>query len=333
MAQTGFGPRGLCHAPTPEPGAIGLTSILSPPMSSTDTLPPGSGLDLQDPAVVIDLFERASLAVLSHPQRRGCVYELPKPAGPGHRLTLTGDLHDNLGNLTRIIKLAKLDDPKNQVVLHELSHGDQLVNGVDMSAITVARVAALVLDFPQQVMMLQSNHDLAQYRGEGISKAGVSVVEAFDSGVEYLYHDEAPRVIEAMNKFFRSFGAAIRCANGVFVSHSLPAPRYLDTFDASMLDRDLSDDDLEPPTGSLYLMVWGRHHNDTVAEIFQERLDAKVFVVGHQPAEMGYELEGQHILIINSDHSHGVALPIDLSETYDQEKLIECVVPLNSVSL
>ncbi len=296
---------------------------------------PGAGLDLQDPDVVCGLFDRAAALTENDPRRRGNVIELPRYDRPGvGRFTLTGDLHDNFDNLVRITRVAQLEaSPDHFLVLHELSHGDRLVNGVDMSAITVARVAALKVAFPEQVFLLMSNHDLAQLRGEGISKGGVSVVEAFDDGVEYLYGDEAPRVLESMNRFFRSMALGVRCGNGVFISHSLPAPKFIDDFDPAVLDRAYEEADLEPPRGSAYVMVWGRHHNDKIASELKVLLDAKVFVVGHQPAEMGWEVQGQHILIINSDHHHGVALPIDLHETYTQDTLIDHVVPLNSIRL
>ena len=37
---------------------------------------------------------------------------------------------------------------------------------------------------------------------------------------------------------------------------------------------------------------------------------------------MGYAINGQHHLIIASDHSQGVFLPLDLSEQYDIETLV-----------
>lgn len=304
-------------------------------MAPSPASPPGSERDLQDPQVVCQLLDRAARANLEHPLRKGSVYELPKFETPGQgRLTLTGDLHDNANNFLRIIKLAQLDaSPDHYVVLHELVHGPALVNGVDMSVVTIARVAALKAQYPDQVLLIQSNHDLAQYRGEGILKAGVSVTEAFDLGVDFIYGADAEDVRQAAQRFIRSFGLAVRCGNGVMCAHSLPAPRKIDTFDPTVLDREPTDDDLDAPNGSAYLMVWGRHHTQKIAEELCEKLGAEQFVLGHQPAEMGYRSEGDRILIINSDHSHGVALPIDLAESYDQEDLIESIRPLNAVRL
>ena len=85
--------------------------------------------------------------------------------------------------------------------------------------------------------------------------------------------------------------------------------------------------------GSAYHMVWGRHQNKKISQELAEAWGVEQFVLGHQPAEMGWETEADNILIIASDHDHGVALPMDLSRTYSRDELIEALVPLNSVSV
>ena len=78
-------------------------------------------------------------------------------------------------------------------------------------------------------------------------------------------------------------------------------------------------------------MVWGRKHDDELADALARAWDVKVFVLGHQPAEMGYEVEGERIVIINSDHEHGMALPIELDREYDQQAIIDALLPLAAV--
>ena len=284
---------------------------------------------MRDPAVVTDLFNRAADLNRSSPEHRGSVVELPD-AG---RLLMTGDLHDNGLNFQRILKLAKLDkSPSNRLILHEIVHGPSRVNGLDLSVRMLAQVAALKCEYPEQVLIMQSNHELAQLGGEGIVKDGESVVEAFDGGVEFLYGNGADEVTEAMNRYIRSLRLAVRCANGVFCSHSLPSPRKIEVFDKSVIDREPTDEDLALG-GHAYLMVWGRHHNQKIADELAEAWNTKVFVMGHQPADMGYEIEDETMLILASDHGHGVALPIDLAKSYDRDDLVEQIVPLASVVL
>lgn len=292
--------------------------------------------DLTDPQVVIDLFEQAAEANLSCPDRSGAVVDLEEAAGG--RLLMTGDLHDHGLNFHRILKLADLDgDEMHRVVLHEMIHGPGRVNGRDLSIRMLARAAALKGQYPRQVYLLQSNHELAQLNNEGILKNGVSQVDAFDAGVDFLYDDQADAVREAMNAFIRSFPLMVRCANGVMCCHSLPSPRKIETFDKQVLERTPTDADLTAANGGgdAYQMVWGRHHTQKVADELSAAwgMEDGIFVMGHQPAEMGYERQGQSMLILASDHEHGVALPIQLDRRYTRDELAEQIVPLASVVL
>ncbi len=285
--------------------------------------------DLRDAQAVIALFQRAEQASLDAPGRSGAVVDLPDTG----RLLMSGDLHDNTLNYQRLLKLAQLDSsPTNYLILHEVIHGPDLINGLDLSVRMLARVAALKCQYPSQVFILQSNHELAQYRHEGILKEGRDTVESFDGGIDYLYADSADAVREAMNGYLRSLLLAVRCANGVFLSHSLPGNNRMRKFDPGVIDRVPTDANLAEK-GDLYHMVWGRNQKQQTADTLAEAWGCKQFVMGHQPADMGYESFGETMLVLASDHAHGVALPIDLARTYDQEQLIESLVPLASVRI
>ena len=80
-------------------------------------------------------------------------------------------------------------------------------------------------------------------------------------------------------------------------------------------------------------MVWGRNHDDALARALGAAWESDLFITGHQPAEMGYATEGSAILILASDHDHGVALPIDLTKRYTLQDLVDRIVPLASVSV
>lgn len=285
--------------------------------------------DLRDAKAVIDVFTQAEQACLDTPGRNGAVVDLPDTG----KLLMSGDLHDNTQNFRRLLKLADLDSSRqNDLILHEVIHGPDLVNGLDLSVQMLVRVAALKCRYPKQVFVLQSNHELAQYRHEGILKEGRDTVESFDKGIDYLYADQADNVREAMYGYLRSLLLAVRCANGLFFSHSLPGNNRMRTFDPGVIDRVPTHEALEGK-GDLYHMVWGRNQKQDTADKLAKAWGCKQFVMGHQPADMGYEPFGDTMLVLASDHAHGVALPVDLSRTYDQEKLIESLVPLASVTL
>ncbi len=311
-------------------------------------------LDLGDADAVAATFRTAAATFRECPLRRGNVVHLPRH---GH-LTITGDLHDHGLNFRRILQLASpgppgppgpVDSPERSdpqvpnsptpqppasedryLILHEVIHGPDRLNDADMSIRILARCADLKLRHPGHVHVVLSNHELAQLRGEGITKDGVSVVEAFDLGMEYLYGDGADAVRQAMNQYLLSLPLAVRCANGIMVSHSLPAPRRIEAFDTTILDREITEAD-RSPHGSVHDMVWGRHQNRVVTQELAEAWNVDVFVLGHQPAEMGYFLVAENTLVIASDHNHGVALSVDLSRSYTRDELVHTVRALASV--
>jgi hypothetical protein len=126
---------------------------------------------------------------------------------------------------------------------------------------------------------------------------------------------------------------AVKTESGILCAHSLPSPRLLERFDASVLEREMKPEDITGPAGSAYLMVWGRKADDVTADALAERWGVEVFVLGHQHADMGYEDYGRRILVINSDHSHAQALAVDLSRRYTLDELMIKMTPLAGIVL
>lgn len=288
-----------------------------------------AAVNVKDASVVCDLLKRAAELNLAHPARRGSVINL-KDQGT---LLVTGDLHDNTNNLRKMLKLAALDkDADHHLILQELIHGEHLINNMDFSYRTLCKVAELKIKYPKQVHPLLANHELAQVRGEGILKDSISVVEAFNEGLAWVFGDDTPAVADAIKVFVESFPLAVRTDTGIMCSHSLPAVHKRETFDATILDRVPTEADRTPPDGSAYLMVWGRWITQVWVEDLADRWGGiEQFVIGHQHAEMGYEEIGTNVLVINSDHSHGCVLPIDLTRHYSRDELIEQIIPLAGV--
>jgi len=285
-------------------------------------------IDVRDADAVCALLNQAAALNLSHPTRRGALVEVD---GEGH-LIATGDLHDHAQNFHAVTRLAKLHKSEDRhVVLQETIHGEHLINGMDLSYRILTRVAELAVRHPGQVHHVLSNHELAQMNGEGILKDGVSVVEAFNEGIEHVFGNDAENVEDAIAAYIRSLPLAVRTSNGVMIAHSLPSPRAREEFDTGVLERDLTDEDLLGPTGDAYLMTWGRGLTQKWADELGDAWGVSVFVLGHQHAEMGWEEYGQSMLVINSDHAHGVAVPIDLSKQYTRDDLIDARVLLAGV--
>jgi hypothetical protein len=274
-------------------------------------LAPMIPLDLRSASSVIDVFDRAADALRAVPTREKSIVRLPARG----RLLATGDLHDNPVHLAKIIALARLDDsPDHHVVLHELIHGDRLVNHMDFSHRVLARVAQLVLEHPGQVHPLMANHELAQMTGRSISKGAGDNVKMFNDALDFVFGDEAIEVGEAAGRFIAAMPLALRCDNGLLCAHSLPAPAMMKLFDAGILDRDLTDDDYLPRTGSAHMLVWGRGHTLEQIEQLAQQWGVRLFVLGHQHVETGVDCNGPRMLVLNSDHERAAVLPLDLSK-------------------
>lgn len=289
-------------------------------------------IDQHDADAVIAVFDRAVEAMLGSRYRKKSIVRLP---GKG-RLLVTGDLHDNTIHLQKILRLAKLDNaPDHHVILHELIHGDKLLNGMDFSHRMLTKVALLVLDHPDQVHPLLANHELSQLTGRGISKGAGNSLELFNQALEYVYLDAWRDVADAINRFIRAMPLALISESGIFCAHSLPASRALMKFDLDIMSREIENEDYHYPYGSAYLMVWGRVHDQALFETLAERWDVRLFCLGHQHVETGIECKGLSpgVIILNSDHERATVVEFDLATTPDPEEALMCAIPLVSVQI
>ena len=288
-----------------------------------------AGVDERDPVAVAALLGDAADAMLEAPGRRGCVAAI---AGKG-RLLATGDLHDNPDHLRKVVEYSGiLEDPEAHLVLHELIHGERLVDGVDLSYRMLLKVATLVIEHPGRVHALLANHELAQMAGHSVSKGGGCMTTLFDEGLDRVFGDESRFVADAVATFVRAMPLAARTDHGVLCAHSLPGPAMMERFDLDIIDRDLRPADYEPLHGSAWMMVWGRGHHPEQMELLAERWGVSMFCLGHAFVENGIAIGGPRTILLNSDHEQGAVLPIDLAEAPPTiESAMFCGVPLSTL--
>jgi hypothetical protein len=285
-------------------------------------------VDLRDASAVIDVFTRATALLRQSPVRSASIVRLP----PRGRLLATGDLHDNPVHLQKIIRLARLEAaPDHHVILHEMIHGERLINGLDLSHRMLARVAELVIRFPSQAHPLLANHELAQMTGRGVSKGAGNSVELFNDGLEFVFGDDSESVAESIRDFIRAMPLALIAGHGVLCAHSLPAPHMMKHFDASVIERDLKHEDYQPPHGAAHLMVWGRQHTPQQLDDLASAWKVNAFCLGHEHVETGFEAKPPRLILLNSDHDFGAVLPIDLTQPLDFEQAMMSVIPLNAI--
>ena len=288
-------------------------------------------MTLPDADTVVETFSCAAEENQISPLRQGQVVHLPAEG----EVWLAGDIHDHRRNFEKFVKAADLaNHPRRHIVLQELIHGDHYdKDGAEDSWQMLYQAAHLKSDFPKQVHFLMANHDLAQIHGEGIMKAGYSVCEAFNAGVKRDFKSSRGTVQAVITEFLLSLPLGIRCPNGLFFCHSLPAQEDLAAFDYGVFDRPITGEDLKRRTGAVYQLIWGRRLGPDGAAAFADKLGVKILVTGHQPQETGYLPNGERHLIIASEHNQGVFLKADLTADYDMGTLVRRLRKFVSVNV
>lgn len=264
-----------------------------------------------------DILREAAELIREDPLRTGSLLRF----GSAGQLVVTGDMHGNTANFAKLQKFCALErSPGRSVILHELIHTEPVRPGApDLSIDLLLAALDWKRNHPDNVFFLQSNHELSQALGFEITKGGRSVLHDFERGLEQRFGRDYQAVLDGVTEYIRALPLAARTANGVFIAHSLPDPLRLEFYDLTVLERLPTPADLEPG-GAAHALVWGRFHTPREVEYFAARLGVEHIIVGHTPQEMGYTVIGR-MLILASDHNHGVFLPIDLSRRYTTEQL------------
>lgn len=265
----------------------------------------------------------------NNPLRNGNMICFP---GKGD-LIITGDLHNHRRNFERIQTLADLGNfPDRHVILHEIVHGGILDReGCDRSLDMLLEAIEWADEYPGQVHFLLANHDLAQVYGQAIMKEGYDLTDRFTR----YFTKQAGGGLDAANGAFHDFILTMPLAaitfTGILLSHSLPGPRDMATFDRTILRRELTEADLSR-TGSVYQLVWGRSQDaDSLAQLAKAWW-CETFVCGHQAQDSGYATINDRMLILDSSHNHGVYLPVDLARPYTFQELVARVQPLAAIA-
>ncbi|HIJ52371.1 MAG TPA: hypothetical protein HPP66_04365 [Planctomycetes bacterium] len=281
------------------------------------------------PQTIVDLLNKGKQAAIANRFRRGNLIHLPAEGS----LIITGDIHGHRRNFERIVTFADLpNNPGRHVVLQEIIHGGpQDSEGGCLSYRLLFDAVRYKLSFPDQVHIIMGNHDTTFINSSQVMKNGKEMNRSMNLAMDREFQQAADDIKLAMRQFLLSQSLAIRCDNRIWLSHSLPSDLYVDKFDQQILQRQLEIEDCKKP-GSAYLLTWGRRHSQTLLDKMAKLFDVDTFVLGHQPQEQGWSQAGKNLIIIASNHNHGCLLPINLTESYTIEQLIDSIVPLTSIA-
>ncbi len=248
-------------------------------------------------------------------------------------LVVTGDLHGHQRNLDRIVTYCDLDrHPDRHVVFQEIIHGgEKTVEGGCLSYRVLVNVIRYKTEFPDQVHMILGNHDTAFITDTEVMKDGREMNRAMDLALTQEFPDTHREVSQALQNFLFSQPLAVKTANGLWMSHSLPADRWTEEFNPHIFARPMSINDCQKP-GSVYLLTWGRNMSQAWLDKLATTLRTRLFILGHQPQPQGWNQAGDNLVLIASDHNHGCLVHTNLEAQVSMEDLINSIVPLSSIA-
>jgi hypothetical protein len=255
-----------------------------------------------------NIFQQAAKLNLTDKCRKGNIVYLPQDS----EVIVTGDIHGNRTNLSKIIEYANLTRfPQRRLVLHEIIHGPPDPTGQDRSAELLLRAARLKVASPEQVYFVISNHDIAQVTGNEIMKDGCGYCRKFDAGLAHAFGPAAGEVAAAVKEFLLSLPMAVQSVNGVFISHSVPSPGAAPAAGTEILSRpyDLTKD--LNRGGCVYEWVWGREPLKRQLDELAAKLGVQFFILGHKHLTVGCEELHDRGLILSSEHAQGCIAQFD----------------------
>lgn len=278
---------------------------------------------------MIELCKKGTELNYSAKYRRGNIIHLPDVG----ELIITGDLHGHRRNFEKIVTFADLqNNPQRHIVFQEILHGGhQDDEGGCLSFKLLCDAIRYQLQFPDQVHLILGNHDTAILCDIDIMKMGREMAKAMKAAMKRCFGDEYESVYLGMKQYLLSQPLAVRCANRIWVSHSLPSDSYADSFDVTIFQRHSRVSDITRPNPA-YLLTWGRRHSEQTLAKLAQLFDTDVFILGHQPQDRGWVRGGKNLIILASDHNHGCIISFDLAQSYTADELIDRIVPLASLT-
>jgi hypothetical protein len=277
---------------------------------------------------VIDLLNKGTEANASDLYRHGNLVRLP---GPGS-IVITGDIHGHRRNLERVMNYANLDEnPDRHVILQEIIHGGETDrHGGCLSFEILFEAVRFKVRYPDQVHIIMGNHDTAFMTESEVMKDGREMNYLMRMAMKKRYGDIMQKMDLAIRRCLFSQPLAVKCDNGIWISHSLPDNRMVSSFDPEVFERELRMDDIARG-GAAYSLLWGRNQSQEAVDTMARLVGATVIVTGHQPQEGGWDLLHPNMLILSSEHNHGAFLCVDLSTSYTGRELSEMAMPLAGV--
>lgn len=280
------------------------------------------------PEQTLELLKAGANAHQQDKFRAGNLVTIPA----GKDVIVTGDLHGNRRNFERIVNFADLDNnPDTHLVLQEIIHGGpEDEKGGCLSFQILFEAIKLKINHPDNVHILMGNHDTAFISHSEVMKNGKEMNQSMRDALERSFGVRASEIDLEIARTLFAQPLAIKCANRIMLAHSLPSDSAVDDFDIGIFDRNLKVNDIVRPQ-SAYLWTWGRRQSKKNVDKLAKILDVDMFIVGHQNQPEGFKRISDKLLIIASDHNHGMFVKFNTSDQMTMDQLVSCVTPLASL--
>lgn len=276
------------------------------------------------PERMLTHLRQAVALVRATPGRRGHTVRLENCA----EVLVAGDLHGHVAHFQSLLKVADLaNNPARHFVMQEVIHGKfRYPKGGDKSHQLVDLFAALKAQFPKQVHYLPGNHELAQWTDRPVLKADENQNALFREGVTEAYGPTfGPQVYAAYMELFRACPVALRTPNGVLLSHSLPAARFLPLFDPARLERDTYEPEDLQPGGSVHSLLWGRDTTPDAAANYLRKMGCELLVSGHIACNEGFAVPNDRQVILDCAESPAGFALFPADRPLSHAELVACV--------
>src|SRR5205807_7564032 len=121
-----------------------------------------------------------------------------------------------------------------------------------------------------------------------IAKGETDLNDSIRQGVETAYGTNADEIYQAYVNLFAVIPVAVRTANRVFISHSLPRKTQMEKFDPGVLTFEEHRPEDLLHDGPIHSLVWGRDTTTDNVAAFLKKVDADWLITGHIPCEHGF---------------------------------------------
>jgi hypothetical protein len=277
---------------------------------------------MPDPKKILATIRKATELMRSTPGRSGSVIAIDD----ADEVMVVGDLHGNLAAFRQSLAVAALDrHPRRHLVLQELVHevNKNDDDRPDRSHRLVDLVSALKCQYPDRVHLILGNHELSELTGRIIGKDGMALNLRFRQGIELAYGARTQDVYDAYLVLFAALPLAVRTPNRVFLCHTLPDARYLDTLDLALLQADRWPEEAMKRGGTIYALTWGRDTTPETADRFAAMVDADWFITGHQPCDEGFRQANHRQIIIDGTNPYPAYCLFPALESVTIESLLK----------